>query len=404
MKESPITNEKHKEGLGTTVVKHYPVRGPVNSVTPPIIASATFLLDSVDHGAHLSRERIYDGSGWFYSRWGNPTTDIAARIMTTLEHAYGTLITSSGMAAISTVFVSLLKAGDHIIVPYSLYGGTHEFLTTIGKRLGFETTFIEGRALDEYKDAIQDNTRVLYAETPANPTMNVTNLTQIAQIAKNAGCISVVDSTFASPVNQQPIKLGMDIVVHSATKYLGGHADILAGTISVNSETLYEECYHSLKLFGGNLSPFDAFLLIRGIKTLNVRIQRHNENALKIAKFLEQHPKIERVFYPGLSSHPDHELAKQQMVGGFGGMLSFEVKGGIQVGRTVVETLRVGSLAVSLGGVESLVEHPATMTHSMVPRIQREKAGVTDGLIRLSVGIEDAKDLISDLDQALDVV
>ncbi|MFW9856452.1 MAG: trans-sulfuration enzyme family protein [Candidatus Thorarchaeota archaeon] len=401
MKDSSSTNDRSNEGLGTTVVKRYPIRGPINSVTPPIIASSTFLLDSVDHGAHLSRERIYDGSGWFYSRWGNPTTDIAARIMNSLEYAYGTLITSSGMAAISTVFVSLLEAGDHIIVPYSLYGGTHEFLTTIGKRMGFETTFIQGRDTKEYKDAIQENTRVIYAETPANPTMKLTNLEQVARIARDTGSISVVDSTFASPVNQQPIKLGMDIVVHSATKYLGGHADILAGTISVNSKSLFERCYHSLKLLGGNLSPFDAFLLIRGIKTLEVRIRRHNENAMRIAQFLEHHPKIARVFYPGLRSHPDYELATQQMVGGYGGMLSFEVKGGIVKGRTVVESLRVCSLAVSLGGVETLVEHPATMTHSMVPRTQRERAGITDGLIRLSVGIENVDDLISDLDQAL---
>lgn len=387
------------EDLATKVVKHYPLRGEIKSVTTPIVAASTFLLDNAEYGANLFTKEGRN-TGWLYTRWGNPTTDVAARMISQLEHAASSMITASGMAAITTTLIALLNAGDHIIAPNSIYGGTHEFLSTIGGRLGYDVTFINPTDPTNYQKALQENTKVLYAESPANPVMKITDLSAVAKIAQDANCVSVVDSTFASPVNQQPLALGMDIVVHSATKYLGGHSDLVAGCISLNYQELHEKCWQTRKLLGGTISAFDSYLLIRGMKTLAVRMKKHNANAQAIAEFLEKHSKVEKVNYPGLPSHSDHELAKRQMTG-FGGMVSFEVKGGIQEGQTFVESLKLCNLAVSLGGVETLVEHPATMTHSMVPRQEREKAGITGGLIRLSVGIESAHDLINDLDQAL---
>ncbi len=389
---------RENEKPGTTLAKYYAIKGDVNPVTIPIIASSTYILNSVDHGGKLT---TFEEEGWLYSRWGNPTTEVASRIITQMEQAHSTIVTSSGMAAVTTALITLLKPGDHIVAPNSVYGGTNEFLNTIGKQLGFETTFIDASHSSNYLDAIQENTKILYSETPANPSMRITDLEELGKIAQKANCISMTDSTFASPINQNPLTFGINIVLHSATKYLGGHSDLIAGTISVDSEDLYEKCYHTYRLLGGTLSAFDSYLLIRGLKTLDVRMKQHNKNALNIARHLENHPSVAQVHYPGIISHPHHELAKRQMKG-YGGMLSFEVKGGIEAGRKMVESLKLINLAVSLGGVESLIEHPATMTHSMVPKETREKAGITDGLIRFSVGIEDVDDLIKDINQALE--
>jgi methionine-gamma-lyase len=307
------------------------------------------------------------------------------------------------MSAITTALFTALKGGDHVVAPEPVYGGTHEIFTKVLPDYGVEVTFAKGTDIGEYRKAIQDNTKLLYGETPANPTMSLCDLRGLADLGREYQILTMIDSTFASPYNQRPLEMGIEVVIHSATKYLGGHSDIIAGTITSREKEFHQQSFQTLKLFGGTLSPFDSFLLARGIKTLDVRMQRHNENAMKVAQFLEDHEKVENVFYPGLESHPQHGLARSQM-SGYGGMMAFEVIGGAKAGQRVIENFEVIVLAVSLGGVESLVEHAATMTHTMVPREERLKGGITDGLIRLSVGIEDADDLIADLDQALSLI
>lgn len=409
-------NQPHY-AVGTEAVRHVPFVGPVSPLAVPIFASSTWVLDSADHGALLS-DRFSDRfdrthntvegglSPWLYSRWDNPTSDVAATLITRLESAHKTFLFGSGMAAITTTLFGLLKAGDHCIVHSPIYGGTHEtfdLLTTYG----VEVTRIplpEDGNIDGYRNAVKPNTKLLYAETPANPICAVIDLAELGKLAREHNALTVVDSTFASPINQNPIKdFGIDVVIHSCTKFLGGHSDILAGSATVKNRELEDKVWQARKLFGGVLSPFDCFLLARGIKTLDLRVQRQNENALYLAQALEKHPKVERVFYPGLPSHPAHAVAKKQMRG-FGGMISFEVKGGTEAGKKVAEAVRLITLAVSLGGVESLICHAATTTHVMVPREIRLKGGITDGLIRFSVGIEDKDDLLRDLQQALDQI
>ncbi|MCE7736778.1 MAG: aminotransferase class I/II-fold pyridoxal phosphate-dependent enzyme [Candidatus Heimdallarchaeota archaeon] len=390
--------------FATKVVENIPIKTPVNPVTVPIYASSTYVLDSAAHGAALSsREEIEGKSLYLYSRWANPTSDVAAAMINKLENGYGTHITSSGMSAIVTSLFTKLKTGDHIVVPQPVYGGTHEVFAKILPTYNIEVSFVDGTDYNAYEKAIQDNTKVLYIESPANPTMSIIDIKEIGRIGKSNGITTMIDSTFASPYNQNPINLGIDVVLHSATKYLGGHSDIIAGSITAGNEITYQEIFKTLKLFGGILSPFDSFLLARGIKTLDVRMERHNKNGQEIAEFLENHDKIAKVHYPGLKSHPQHEIATKQM-SGFGGMIGFEVEGGAEKGQTVIENLNTIILAVSLGGVESLVEQASTMTHSMVPKEERLKGGITDGLIRFSVGIESADDLKKDLSQALDLI
>ncbi|MHA2089365.1 MAG: trans-sulfuration enzyme family protein [Candidatus Kariarchaeaceae archaeon] len=386
----------------TKATRTHKVRGPVHPLAVPIYASSTYELESAKHGAALSELQKVDGqSPWLYSRWGNPTTDVTARAITHLENGYASFVTSSGMAAISTALFSALKGGDHIVAPNPVYGGTHELFQKILPQYGVEVTMVDGTSIGEYQEAIKDNTKVLYGETPANPTMSILDLAEFGRVAKENSVLTMVDSTFGSPYNQQPIGQGVDVVLHSATKYLGGHSDIIAGSVTSSTKEFHSRVFQTLKLFGGTLSPFDSFLLSRGIKTLAVRVEKHNQNALQVADFLENHQKIKRVYYPGLSSHPQHEIAKKQMRG-FGGMIAFEVNGGAAEGQKVIENLDVITLAVSLGGVESLIEQASTMTHTMVPREERLKSGITDGLIRFSVGLESANDLIDDLTSALD--
>jgi methionine-gamma-lyase len=326
---------------------------------------------------------------------------VTANKLAQLEGGFGAHITSSGMAAVTTSLFTFLKSGDHVISKRDVYGGTYEVMKDLLPKFGIEVTFVNDEV--EVEKAIKENTKVIYVETPANPTLAITDLEMIAKIANSRNIITIVDSTFATPVNQNPLQFGFDIVIHSCTKYLGGHSDLTAGCIISKTQEIHEQIFQSIKLFGCNLSPFDSYLLHRGIKTLDVRMERHNNNAMKIAKFLESHNRVERVYYPGLPSHPSHEKAKKQMRG-FGGMIAFEVKGGVEGGRTVLENVKLIHLAVSLGGVESLIEQASTMTHTMVSREDRLKGGITDGLIRLSVGIEDVEDLIEDLDQALNKI
>ena len=345
-----------------------------------------------------------DADGFFYSRWGSPTNQLASKIVTELEGAKaGTLTFASGMNAITSTLMSTLKAGEHVVAPKAVYGGTFEWLDIWGPRLGIEVSFVDGTRVDEYAAAIKDNTAVLYAETPANPTMRLTDLQALGQVSAATGgqtkCI--VDGTFATPYHVNPLAYdGVDAVIHAATKYMGGHSDLTAGTVSSNDAAFMQQLGKAAKLFGGPLPAFDSYLLARGLKTLDVRMERHAANAMAVALFLDGHSSVEATYYPGLPSHPDHALACEQFHGGFGGMVSFDV-GSAAVGQHLVENVELINLAVSLGGVESLIEHPASMTHTMMPRGERLDAGITDGLIRLSVGLEASRDLINDLDQAL---
>lgn len=310
------------------------------------------------------------------------------------------------MSAITTSILSSVKPGDHLIFPRSVYGGTHEFLANFGKRYQFQVSFVDPTNIENFAEAVRPNTRLIWAETPCNPTMRLTDLESLGElnldIQKKQPCDLLVDSTFASPFHQLPLSFpGVTASLHSATKYLGGHSDVVAGTVSSRDADWIARFGANLKLLGCTLAPHDAFLLGRGLKTLSVRMERHSKNALAVAEFLEKHPKVTSVAFPGLQSHPDHALALRQMRNGFGGMLSFEVEGDVGSAAKFVESLEVINLAVSLGSVESLIEHPASMTHAMVPREVRLAGGITDSLVRLSVGIEDAQDLIKDLDQAL---
>eukprot|EP01133_Synstelium_polycarpum_P001181 gene1181-1358_t len=379
------------------------IRGPVHPVATPIYLSSNYVFDSASHGATLCEQKeTKDGqSPWIYTRWGNPTTDVAEQLITKLEGGVQTFVTASGMAAISTTLLALLKAGDHAVATSNIYGGTHEFFSDVLPKLGVEVSWADPRDIDAFAAAIRPNTRVIYGETPANPTMVLMDLEAFGALGKARGVYTIVDSTFGSAYNQTPISYGVDVVVHSATKYYGGHSDLVAGCITVASDSLSHKIGHYVRLMGCTPAPQTSYLLQRGLKTLALRMSRHNENAMAIARHLIAHPKVAAVHYPGLESHPQHELAKKQMKRGYGGMIAFEVKGGADGGRQVIESLQIITLAVSLGGVESLIEQASTMTHTMVPREERERVGITDGLLRLSVGCENVDDLIADLNNAL---
>ncbi|XP_033632576.1 L-methionine gamma-lyase-like [Asterias rubens] len=366
-------------------------------VVPSISVASTYRINRVDEYNDCLKD------GYIYSRIGNHSCESAAHAINTLEGGLGTLVFSCGMGAITTTLLTLLKAGDHVIAPDSAYSGTYSVMKTMLPNYGIEVSFIKACDVEEYRKAIKPNTKLFYGETPCNPCLGVLDLKAFADVTKTVpSAISVVDSTFGSPILQRPLELGVDVVVHSCTKYMGGHSDIVAGSMSTKDE----EILYGIKAFQGQtgscLSPFDAFLLLRGIRTLPLRMEKHSLNGLRLAQYLEQHPKISRVFYPGLPSHPQHDVAKKQM-SSFGGMIVFEVAGGLQPAKTLVESLKLITLAVSLGSTESLIEHPATMTHGpllMTPE-DRQKGGISDGLVRLSVGIENSVDLIRDLEQAL---
>jgi len=328
-------------------------------------------------------------------------------VIARLEKADATFVFASGMSAISATLLTQLGAGSHLVCQAVVYGGTLEFLSHYAAKYGIEVTYVPCTDLEGFRRAIRPSTRLIYVETPANPNMRLIDLRQIGQLAieaRSAGSnlLVAVDGTFASPVHQQPLTLpGIDISLHSATKYLGGHSDLLAGVVSTNNVNFISRMGMSYKMFGGGLPAFDCYLLLRGIKTLDVRMERHSKNAMALAVYLERHPKIAAVFYPGLETHPDHDLAKRQMSKGYGGMMSFEVKGGEAGGRCLVEHLKLIKHAVSLGGVESLICHSASTTHAMVDPAVRRAGGVTDGLVRFSVGLEYFGDIRDDLEQAL---
>ncbi|GIW23148.1 MAG: cystathionine gamma-synthase [Candidatus Sericytochromatia bacterium] len=357
----------------------------------PIYQTSTYTQDGI--GKH---------KGYEYSRTGNPTRTALEKCLASLEEGKYALAFSSGCAATMNV-MSLLKSGDHVIASDDLYGGTYRLFQKVLTKFGIKFTFLDMTNTENLLKNILPETKMVWIETPTNPLLKLCDIKAISEICKNKNLILAVDNTFMSPYFQKPLNLGADIVVHSTTKYIGGHSDVVGGAIITSNEDIYKEIKFYQNSIGAVPGPFDCWLTLRGIKTLALRMKEHNKNAMSIAKFLSNHEKILKVNYPGLESHPQHQLAKKQMTG-FGGMISFEVKGGIEAGIKVATSTKLFSLAESLGGVESLIGHPATMTHAAIPKEEREKIGLTDGLIRISVGIEDEKDLIEDLSLALDKV
>ncbi|NPV13506.1 aminotransferase class I/II-fold pyridoxal phosphate-dependent enzyme [candidate division WOR-3 bacterium] len=369
-------------------------------VVCPIYATSTFRFKDFEQGADLFAGKT---TGYIYSRMLNPTVELLEDCLARLEQGKKSLATASGMAAIQTLIGGLLTSGDHIICSESVYGPTATLIQNYFSRFGIKSTFVDSSDLNAVAQAFRPETRLVFIETPGNPTLVVSDIAAIADICHKKDALLAVDNTFASPVLQQPLKLGADIVVHSMTKFLNGHADVVGGAIVVKDEKHYDLLRKTLNHFGGVLAPFEAFLVLRGIKTLALRMARHCENGQRVAEFLEKHPKVEWIRFPGLASHPQYNIARKQMSGP-GGLISFELKGGFEAARRLLNATKLFLLAVSLGGVESLIQHPASMTHASMPAEIRKQAGITDGLIRLSIGIEDAQDLINDLKQALDQV
>ena len=366
-------------------------------VTPPIYQTSTFAFESAAQGADLFAGK---GEGYIYSRMGNPTVEALENAVAALEGGHKALACGSGMAAIHTALASLLQKGDHVIGSNTVYGPTCTLMEKVLPRSGVEADLVDTSDLDVVRKAFKPNTKVVYLETPGNPTLVMTDIEAISALAHEHGAVVVVDNTFMSPILQKPFQWGADVVVHSLTKFLNGHADVVGGMIVVKTEEQYREFRGMLNHLGGVLPPFESFLVFRGIKTLALRMQRHCENGMKVAEFLDAHPDVEWVLYPGLKSHPQYEVGQKQMKGP-GGLISFEVKGGLAAGKKLMDSVKLWGLAVSLGGVESLIQHPASMTHASMGPEARARAHITDGLVRLSVGIEDPKDLIADLEQAL---
>ena len=371
-----------------------PVYGAVSA---PIYQTSTFAFDSADQGASRFRG---EEAGYIYTRLGNPTIDRLHRKITALEGGVGALATASGMSAVSTLYFTFLSAGDHVVATSALYGPSRTILEREFSRFGVQSTWVDTSNLDEVKDGLRAETKLVYVETPANPTMRLTDLAAVAEICQARGLILAVDNTFATPILQQPLALGADISLHSVTKFINGHTDVVGGLLVFKDEGLMSRAVKPWQMLGGTMDPHQAWLVLRGAKTLKLRVEAAQANAMKVADMLERHPAVARVLYPGLESHPQYELARRQMKGP-GSLISFEVKGGIAAGKKVLQAVRLCTLAVSLGGIESLIQHPASMTHAGLGAEARDQAGISDGLIRLSVGCEDAEDLMEDLDQAL---
>lgn len=362
------------------------------AVMPPVYQTSTFV--QMSPGKPLNPE-------YEYSRAANPTRTALEEALASIENGARGLAFSSGLAA-TDCLLRLFKAGDEIIAMDDLYGGTYRLFTRLYKDSGIKFHFVDMNDLEGFQKLINENTKLVWVETPTNPLMKLADIAAIAQITKKHNILFAVDNTFATPYLQKPLDLGADIVMHSATKYLGGHSDVIAGALVIKDKALGDELHFKQFATGATLGPQDSFLVLRGIKTLHLRVQRHCENGVKVAEFLQNHPKVEKVYYPGLENHPFHQIAKKQMIGGFGGMVTFTFKSGAkQDAISFLEKLKVFTLAESLGGVESLANHPALMTHASIPEDKRKEVGITDDLVRLSVGVEDADDLIEDLKQAL---
>lgn len=357
------------------------------SIMMPVHLTSTYVQEAI--GKH---------KGYEYSRVSNPTRTALEKNLAALEEGRHGMAFGSGMAAIDSIF-RLLKPGDHVIVSHNVYGGTYRIGKMVWEDFGLEFEFVDTTDIRMVERSIRRNSRMLFVETPTNPTMEITDLAAVARLAKRRKLVSVVDNTFATPYLQQPLRYGIDIVIHSLTKYLNGHSDMLGGVVVTNSDAIAERLRFFQKAVGGILSPFDAWLCLRGTKTLPVRMERHGENAMRVARWLVKQSKINKVYYPGLPSHPQHRLAKKQMKN-FGGMIAFDL-GSLSGAKRFLKNVRLCALAESLGGVETLISHPATMTHASIPAEERKRIGVTDGLVRISVGLEDVEDIIEDLNRAL---
>ena len=366
------------------------------AITPPIYQTSTFAFRDADHGA-----RVFSGEeeGYIYTRLGNPTIDLLAGKIALLESTEAGMIFASGLSAIFNVVATTAKTGEHIVSDNTIYGGTFALFKNVLPRFGIETTFIDASNISEVTAALRENTKLIFIETPANPTLKIIDIAQCAKIACDKNIPLCVDNTFATPYLQRPIEQGADIVLHSLTKYFGGHGDIIGGAVAGKKEFI-KELWEIGKEIGGSNSPFNAWLVLRGLKTLAVRMEKHCDNAMEIAEYLSKHNKVEKIYYPGLPTHPGHDLAKKQM-SKFGGMIGFDVKGGKEAGKIVMNSVKLCILAVSLGDVDTLIEHPASMTHFTYSDEELLKCGIKPGYIRISVGLENAADLIADLEQAL---
>lgn len=384
--------KKHNDNLGFATRAIHAGQSPdptTGAIMTPVYLTSTYVQESP--GLH---------KGWEYSRTHNPTRRAYENCVANLESGKYGFAFASGCAATTTI-LHLLKAGDHIVAMDDMYGGTFRLFDKVLKHDGMEFSFVDLTKVENFEKALKPNTKMVWLETPTNPTLKLVDIKKIASLAKAKGIIVAVDNTFMSPYFQRPLELGADIVVHSATKYIGGHSDVVGGVAVTSRAEIAEKIAFLSNGMGAVQGPFDSFMCLRSLKTLPLRMKAHQENAMAIAKFLESHPKVEKVIYPGLESHPQHALAKEQMHG-FGGMITFYIKGGMDSARKFLENVNVFSLAESLGGVESLIEHPAIMTHASVPPENRKALGIDDSLIRLSVGVEDINDLLADLKSAFD--
>lgn len=369
---------------------------PDRAVAPSIVMASTFAYESAEEAAHAFETEDRP----IYTRWGNPTLALLESKAAALEGGEAALACSAGMAAVSTALLTLLGSGDHLVATTGLYSATFHLVTHDLPGLGVETTLAQATDPAAFEAAIRPNTRVIYLESPGNPTLALNDLNAIAQIARSRGITTVIDNTFATPINQRPLSFGIDVVVHSATKFFAGHGDALGGLIVGSAEFIDRARKGPLRNFGGVMSPFNAWLIARATQTLPLRMARHNENALALARWLATHPAVAEVRYPHHPSHPQYELARRQMRGG-GGVVVFILKGGLEAGRRLLNNVKLITRTVSLGDTHSLITHPASTTHHSVPREARLAAGLPDGLVRLAVGLEDVEDLIADLDQAL---
>lgn len=374
-----------------------PHPGVYGEVSVPIYQCSTFSFPNADEGAARFAKK---SDGYIYTRMGNPTIAALEQNIASQEGGSHGMAAATGMAAITTTFLALLKQGAHVVSTGSVYGPTRTVLEVSFSRFGVESSFVDTSDLNQLAQAIRPNTKVVYIETPANPTIVLTDIERAAELAHKAGALLVVDNTFASPYLQRPFEWGADVVVHSCTKFINGHSDVVGGMIVTRNQALFDRIKPVLNLYGGTMDPHQAWLVLRGVRTLPLRVEKAQDNAMKLAQFLESHPAVEWVRYPGLTSHPQHDLAQKQM-DGFGAMICFGVRRGLDGGKVVMNNVKLFTLAVSLGGVESLIEHPASMTHAGLPRNEREESGILDELVRVSPGTEAFEDLRDDLDQAL---
>lgn len=393
-------NELKKLGFASKQIHAGYKKNKYGALASPIYQTSTFIFDSAEQGG---RRFALEEDGYIYTRLGNPTTTVVEEKVACLENTEACVAVSSGIGAVSSCFWTLVSAGDHIIAGKTLYGCTYAFLNHGLTRFGIEVTFVDTRNPENVAKAMKPNTKAVYLESPANPNMYLCDISEISKIAhRNSDCKIIVDNTYMTPYLQRPLDLGADVVIHSATKYLNGHGDVIAGFVAGKKEFIDQVRFIGLKdMTGATLGPFEAYLIGRGMKTLDIRMEKHCANAQKVAEFLETHQAVESIAYPGLKSFPQYELAKKQM-NLPGAMIAFTVKGGLEAGRKLMNSVKFATLAVSLGDAETLIQHPASMTHSPYTPEERAASDIAEGLVRLSVGLEDAKDIIADLKQALD--